>query len=173
MTGYPGRWWLASLSDGDTHLGVWSGVTRSVHSRCGQEFQPVPLPFGGYFLPDAPPDPAQVCPQCQHGVTARLGSTLAGRGGQRPRRKSHDREQPHHLARSTTPGVDRPSRGDLYLITSADHIALVPAKTSPDGLYMDKADARQLAIAILMAADDIELPPDSIRYLPDSTAATT
>lgn len=25
-------------------------------------------------------------------------------------------------------GVDRPSRGDLYLITSADHIALVPAR---------------------------------------------
>lgn len=38
-------------------------------------------------------------------------------------------------------GVDRPRRGDLHLITSADGIALVPAQTSPDGLYMDSIAA--------------------------------
>lgn len=65
MTGYPARWFLRSLTDSDTHLGAWSGATRSVHSRCGREFVPVALPYGGYFLPGPPQDPAQICPQCQ------------------------------------------------------------------------------------------------------------
>jgi hypothetical protein len=58
------RWYLRSLADHDTHLGTWSGVSRSVHAVCGLEFQPVALPQGGHFLPGPPPDPAQICPAC-------------------------------------------------------------------------------------------------------------
>lgn len=37
MTG----WFLRSMSDGDTHRGIYSPATRSVHARCGIEFQPL------------------------------------------------------------------------------------------------------------------------------------
>jgi hypothetical protein len=45
------------MGDRDTHRGQCPGVTRSVHSLCGLEFQPVALPYGGFFLPGTPPDP--------------------------------------------------------------------------------------------------------------------
>jgi hypothetical protein len=50
-TAPPVGWYLRSMADRDTHRGRWSGVTRSVHSVCGLEFQPVALSYGGFFLP--------------------------------------------------------------------------------------------------------------------------
>lgn len=65
-------WFLRSMDDADTHRGVYSPATRSVHAECGIEFQPVEVgwppkrgPLSGY-----PPDPDQVCPQCRDGRPA-------------------------------------------------------------------------------------------------------
>jgi hypothetical protein len=68
MTGQRREWWIKSFADGDTHTGAWSAVTRSVHTRCGLEFQPIPvgLPARLGPLPGSPPDPDQVCPRCVH-----------------------------------------------------------------------------------------------------------
>jgi hypothetical protein len=54
------RWWVASFADHDTHRGVYSPVTRSIHTLCRREFQS-PWPA----LQGIPPDPLQICPQCQ------------------------------------------------------------------------------------------------------------
>lgn len=71
MTGQPKQtWFLRSMGDHDTHCGTYSTVTRSVHSRCGVEFVPKPLPYGRISLPGAPQDPEQVCPQCREGKPA-------------------------------------------------------------------------------------------------------
>lgn len=62
------RWYLRSLADRDTHHGEYSATTRSVHARCGIEFVPLKLADGGPLaLPDNPPDPDQICPQCYRG----------------------------------------------------------------------------------------------------------
>jgi len=62
MTG----WFLRSLSDGDTHRGIYSPATRSVHARCGIEFQPLKKTNGApIVLMPAPPDPDQICPTCR------------------------------------------------------------------------------------------------------------
>lgn len=64
-TALPVHWYLRSLADHDTHAGAWSPVTRSVHSVCGLEFVPRPLPYGERTaLPGNPLDPAQTCPRC-------------------------------------------------------------------------------------------------------------
>jgi hypothetical protein len=54
------------MGDRDTHRGIYSPATRSVHALCGAEFQPllrtteVPI-----VLTPSPPDPDQICPQCR------------------------------------------------------------------------------------------------------------
>jgi hypothetical protein len=60
-------WFLRSLVDGDTHLGNYSTVTRSVHSLCGLEFVPVKtgLHCESIALAGNPLDPNQVCPDCR------------------------------------------------------------------------------------------------------------
>lgn len=60
-------WFLRSMADGDTHRGIYSPATRSVHAVCGAEFIPRPVGLRGerLSLPGAPPDPAQVCPRCK------------------------------------------------------------------------------------------------------------
>lgn len=59
-------WFLRSMGDQDTHAGTYSVVTRSVHARCGAEFQPLPIGVHGdrIALPGVPPDPDQICPTC-------------------------------------------------------------------------------------------------------------
>lgn len=58
--------YLRSVSDADTHKGVYSATTSSVHAHCGLEFQPlkrthrVPI-----VLTPTPPDPEQICPACR------------------------------------------------------------------------------------------------------------
>lgn len=66
MTAQPPAWFLRSVQDRDTHTGVYSGASRSVHALCGIEFVPRPLAYGRIALPGAPLDPDQVCPRCQH-----------------------------------------------------------------------------------------------------------
>jgi hypothetical protein len=61
-------WHLRTTGDGDTHHGVYSIATRSVHAACGVEFVPY------CTLPSSPLDPDQVCPQCRH-VKVALGRT--------------------------------------------------------------------------------------------------
>lgn len=60
-------WFVRSMADGDTHRGVYSPATRSVHARCGIEFQPLPIGWPPKLgpLPGNPPDPQQVCPNCR------------------------------------------------------------------------------------------------------------
>jgi hypothetical protein len=59
-------WFLRSMGDHDTHRGIYSPATRSVHAVCGVEFLPRPVGLTGerISLPGTPPDPAQICPQC-------------------------------------------------------------------------------------------------------------
>lgn len=53
------------MGDADTHRGVYSPATRSVHARCGVEFEPLTRTNGTPIVFTAsPPDPEQVCPQC-------------------------------------------------------------------------------------------------------------
>jgi len=58
-------WFLRSISDRDTHRGIYSSATRSVHAVCGIEFQPLKRATGApiAFTP-SPPDRDQVCQQC-------------------------------------------------------------------------------------------------------------
>jgi hypothetical protein len=65
-------WFLRSMANHDTHRGIYSPATRSVHAHCGVEFQPLPVGLHGdrIALPGRPPDPDQICPTCLHsGVT--------------------------------------------------------------------------------------------------------
>jgi hypothetical protein len=63
-----GGWYLRSLGDADTHRATYSIVTRSVHAVCGAEFEPLKTTNGApIVLVPTPPDPAQICPVCQHG----------------------------------------------------------------------------------------------------------
>jgi hypothetical protein len=62
-------WHLRTMGDGDTHHGVYSIATRSVHAACGVEFVPY------CKLPSSPLDSGQVCPQC------RLVKVALGRAG--------------------------------------------------------------------------------------------
>jgi len=66
MTG----WFVRSLADHDTHRGIYSPATRSVHARCGVKFEPLPLGMHGNRIafPGEPPDPDQICPACLRGV---------------------------------------------------------------------------------------------------------
>ncbi|MGH3825279.1 MAG: hypothetical protein ACRDRA_20935 [Pseudonocardiaceae bacterium] len=70
-------WYLRSLGDQDTHYGIL-GADGIVVARCGASFIPRPtlkvvgpppgtLATGGLALKGRPPDPDQVCPQCQRG----------------------------------------------------------------------------------------------------------
>jgi hypothetical protein len=61
-------WHLRSTGDGDTHHGVYSIATRSVHAACGVEFVPY------HTLTGSPLDPDQICPQCRP-VKVTLGRT--------------------------------------------------------------------------------------------------
>jgi hypothetical protein len=60
-------WFVRSLADHDTHRGIYSPATRSVHAVCGVEFTPLPLGLHGHriALQGQPPDPEQVCPTCR------------------------------------------------------------------------------------------------------------
>ncbi|MGH3825424.1 MAG: hypothetical protein ACRDRA_21675 [Pseudonocardiaceae bacterium] len=61
-------WYLRSMGDRDTHRGTYSIATRSVHAVCGAEFEPLKLTNGTPIaLAGSPPDPAQVCRECQGG----------------------------------------------------------------------------------------------------------
>ena len=66
VTAQRAAWFLRSMSDKDTHRGIYSPATRNVHSRCGLEFIPLPIGIRGdrISLPGEPPDPDQVCPTC-------------------------------------------------------------------------------------------------------------
>ena len=70
-------WYLRSLSDQDTHQGSIR-EDGTVLARCGALFTPRPtlkvvgsppgeLVTGELALKGHPPDPEQVCPQCQRG----------------------------------------------------------------------------------------------------------
>ena len=64
-----GDWFLRSMSNQDTHRGTYSIITRSVHALCGAEFEPLKRSNGApIMLTPAPPDPDQVCQDCQSGV---------------------------------------------------------------------------------------------------------
>jgi hypothetical protein len=70
MTTDKAAWFVRSMADADTHRCIYSPATRSVHARCGIEFQPIPVgwpPIVGP-LPGTPPDPDQICPLCVSGV---------------------------------------------------------------------------------------------------------
>lgn len=56
-------WFLRSLGDHDTHQGVLS--RGSVNAACGIRFTPRTAASGRKALSGQPPDPQQVCPQCQ------------------------------------------------------------------------------------------------------------
>lgn len=60
-------WFVRSLADGDTHCGIFSPATRSVHALCGTEFQPLPIGLRGdrIAFPGTPPDFDQACATCQ------------------------------------------------------------------------------------------------------------
>ncbi|HZS22223.1 MAG TPA: hypothetical protein VFA63_14730 [Pseudonocardiaceae bacterium] len=64
-------WFVRSMGDADTHRGVYSPATRSVHAMCGIEFQPVPVGWPPKLgpLPGSPPDPQQVTPVPQRART--------------------------------------------------------------------------------------------------------
>jgi hypothetical protein len=62
-------WYLRSTGDHDTHYGTWSGVTRTVHALCGIEFRPAAGDSGGTFVPNPPPNPDQMCPDCRSKAT--------------------------------------------------------------------------------------------------------
>jgi hypothetical protein len=65
-------WFLRSMGDRDTHRGIYSPATRSVHARCGIEFEPLKRTTGApIVLIPRPPDPDQVCLACSHGQGAR------------------------------------------------------------------------------------------------------
>lgn len=72
-------WFVRSMGDADTHRGVYSPATRSVHAMCGIEFQPVPVSWPPKLgpLPGNPPDPQQVCPQCHNGRVPTAGSPVS------------------------------------------------------------------------------------------------
>ncbi|MGH3939412.1 MAG: hypothetical protein ACRDTG_12420 [Pseudonocardiaceae bacterium] len=55
------RWYVASLADGDTHLGEPSPTEQHlVTAHCdNRRFRFLAA------LPGTPPDPAQVCPACR------------------------------------------------------------------------------------------------------------
>lgn len=59
-------WFLRSMGDHDTHRGIYSPATRSVHALCGVEFVPRRVGLNGdrLALPGNPPDPDQVCAAC-------------------------------------------------------------------------------------------------------------
>jgi len=70
-------WFLRSLSDHDTHHGRMR-ADGTVAARCGLSFTPRPtltvagqppgaLVAGPLALKGNPPDPQQICRQCQHG----------------------------------------------------------------------------------------------------------
>lgn len=63
-------WFVRSMASADTHRGVFSPATQSVHARCGIEFvqAPVGLPPKRGPLPGYPTDPDQVCPICRDGA---------------------------------------------------------------------------------------------------------
>ncbi|MGH3886577.1 MAG: hypothetical protein ACRDSZ_08390 [Pseudonocardiaceae bacterium] len=68
----PGRqaaWYLRSLADHDTHRGeLRKGV---VVAQCGARFEPLRWVSPGPGLPGKPPDPDQVCSECQRAGGAR------------------------------------------------------------------------------------------------------
>jgi hypothetical protein len=62
-------WFLQSMSDGDTHRGVYSSATGTVHARCGAEFKPLKKTNGApIVLVPVPPDPVQICSACRGGA---------------------------------------------------------------------------------------------------------
>jgi hypothetical protein len=66
-------WFVASLRDGDTHLGE-NSTGATVTARCGRSFRPLAS------LAGSPPDPLQICrPAPSHSkVTPRAHKTMKG-----------------------------------------------------------------------------------------------
>ncbi len=64
-------WFLRSMGDHDTHRGIYSPASRSVHAVCGVEFIPRPVGLAGerMSLPGYPPDKDQICPTCRRKAT--------------------------------------------------------------------------------------------------------
>ena len=58
-------WYLRSMANYDTHYGEL-GQDGIVMAECGAQFWPRLLTFDRRALPRYPPDPDQVCPECQH-----------------------------------------------------------------------------------------------------------
>jgi hypothetical protein len=51
-------WFLRSMSDGDTHRGIYSPASLTVQARCGAEFEPLKKTNGApIMLVPVPPDP--------------------------------------------------------------------------------------------------------------------
>ena len=65
-------WYLRSLGDADTHLGVYSPASRSVLAVCGAEFQPVPVGLQGQHLalPGQPRTRTRCAPTAPRGHTS-------------------------------------------------------------------------------------------------------
>ena len=77
MSGTRDAWYVASLRDGDTHLGIEING-RTVSARCGQTLRPLAR------LTGRPPDPLQVCPVCAAAPTgggSGSGELAADTGG--------------------------------------------------------------------------------------------
>jgi hypothetical protein len=54
------RWYVASFTEGDTHLAEPVPSGHLVTAQCsGRQFRPLTA------LPGPPPDPAQICPACR------------------------------------------------------------------------------------------------------------
>ncbi|MGH3779170.1 MAG: hypothetical protein ACRDRO_00700 [Pseudonocardiaceae bacterium] len=67
MNATPGTWYLQSMGDADTHRGDLNR-DGTVTAACGSRFRPLPLLAGRVSLPCYPPDPDQICPDCnRHG----------------------------------------------------------------------------------------------------------
>jgi hypothetical protein len=60
------------MRDRDTHCGIYSPATRSVHAVCGVEFEPLKRSNGApIVLTPSPSDPDQICPDCRRAKVAR------------------------------------------------------------------------------------------------------
>jgi hypothetical protein len=68
--GVPVSWYLRSIGDRDTHRGELR-KDGTVVALCAATFRPRLLPSGAVSLPGQPPDPTQICPQCQSAQDAR------------------------------------------------------------------------------------------------------
>jgi len=75
-------WFLVSMSDGDTHRGVYFAEAGKVRALCGAVFDPLRLTTcAPIVLKPEPPDPDQVCPVCRGGRVPRQRESRPGHAG--------------------------------------------------------------------------------------------